>query len=361
MSLDKLFSKEIDRRDFLKKSGQAALAVSGGLTVDALLSSCATVGFESREDVVNIKWDANPAIPVPTDGCYAGWYADVCGVQFGIYGELFKKRVGAPEEERLISFYEKFYGQGPAVHSFADRAIRGDFFPKSICEGAYNKGVIPLIRYYFTSDFEGVAKGKYDGELRKFAQEATEFGKPFFFVPYPEVNIPASHKHVHAWGGDSGEWFEPAWAHMRKIFDEIGANENAVWGLHLIADVPKDRFKLDPTLIDWVGFTTYNLERELGWRSFRTALADGYWWARHNYQTKPIALWEFGSSKRRQGKWIKQAYQDIKKLPRIKLVVYCEYPVAGQKGDNIMISEKSRPIFKEIISDPYFIGSILKK
>jgi hypothetical protein len=44
MSLEKLLSEEIDRREFLETSGKAALAVGGGLTLDALLSSCATIG-----------------------------------------------------------------------------------------------------------------------------------------------------------------------------------------------------------------------------------------------------------------------------------------------------------------------------
>lgn len=359
MNLDKLLSKEIDRREFLKKTGQAALAISGGLTLDALLSSCATVGLESREEIAKIEWDANPAIPVP-DGCYTGWHRDLTSPGYGDFIQLFNTENVRLADEELIESYMKDYNQGPAVHSFSDRNIMGDFFPSKFCEGAYNKGVIPLIRFYFKPDFEKVAEGEYDGELEAFAQGAVEFGKPFFLTPYPETNIPADRRHIHAWAGDSGEWFEPAWARMHDIFEEVGANEYAVWGLHLIADLPKDRFRLNDSLIDWVGFTTYNLERELGWRSFRTALADGYSWARRNYQTKPIALWEFGTSNtKRQGKWIKQAYEDIKKLPRIKLAVYAEYPVF--EGDSTMISDKAKPAYKEAISDPYYIGSIIKK
>jgi hypothetical protein len=73
MFTDERLMKNLSRRDFLKKTGQAALAIGGGLTLEALLISCATAPiFESAEDVANIKWDANPAIPVPKYGCYIG-------------------------------------------------------------------------------------------------------------------------------------------------------------------------------------------------------------------------------------------------------------------------------------------------
>jgi hypothetical protein len=236
-----------------------------------LLSLCAIAPiFESAEDIATIKWDVNPAIPVPKYGCYTGWHMDICAPVLGLYKNMFGTTVGTPEEKKLIGYYEKDYSQGPAVHSFSDRLICDDFFPTQICEGAYNKGVIPLIRYYFTPDFEMVAKGMRDKILKGFAQGATEFGKPFFFIPYPEVNIMAHFKHVHPWAGSArsgGKWFQKAWERMHNIFEQEGANEYAVWGLHLIGlDVgqPFSWFAVDNDLIDWVGFTEYNLERQSG-------------------------------------------------------------------------------------------------
>jgi len=72
MSLDKQFFKEIDRRYFLKRSGQAALAVGGGLTLGTLLSGCAPALKETRQDVEQIDWDCNPILPIPDEGCYTG-------------------------------------------------------------------------------------------------------------------------------------------------------------------------------------------------------------------------------------------------------------------------------------------------
>lgn len=365
--IDYLKENPSSRRRFLKvTTGSVALALAG-LTYgfspkEAEAMGCAHGLIETREDVAKIKWDANPAIPIP-DGCYTGWHSDIFSITIGPLRHLFKK-IGAPEEEKLISSYEEDYGRGPAVHSFSDRNVGEDFFPTQICEGAYNKGVIPLIRYYFVSNFEKVAKGNYDKMLRKFAQGAKEFGKPFFFVPYPEVNIDSRFKHVHPWAGSGGKGFKEAWARMHNIFEKIGANEYAVWGLHLIgidAGQSFSKFALDKNLFDWIGFTEYNLERQSGGldRSLRELLGlqNDYWLAQTKYPEKPIAFWEFGTSDTStQGRWIKNSYKTIKKLPRIKLVVYAEYPIFSPY-DSTVISDKANPIYREVISDPHFIGS----
>jgi len=365
----------LTRRDFLKKTGQAALAISGGLTLEALLDGCAGAPiFESAKDVANIKWDANPAIPVPKEGCYAGWHRDLTTLGEGDFIQLFNTERVRLFEEDLIDSYIKDYGQGPAVHSFSDRNITGGFFPSKFCEGAYNKGVIPLIRFYYKQDFKNVAKGAYDKTLVKFAQGAKAFGKPFFFVPYPEVNITDTYEAPHPWAGSGrsgGKWFQSAWERMHTIFEREGANDYAVWGLHLIGiDVgqPFSWFAVDKDLVDWVGFTEYNLEGQSGGLNrslsqlFR--LQNDYWWARQNYPQKPIAFWEFGSSDTsNQGKWIENAYKTIKEnLPRVKLVVYAEYPTFGSgllggSYESTVITNRAKPSYKEAISNAYFIGS----
>lgn len=373
--IDYLRENPHSRRTFLKVTAESATITLAGLVYgfspkEADAMGCAYGLIETPEAVANIKWDANPAIPVPKNGCYAGWHKDLESLGEGDFIQLFNTERVRLFEEDLIDYYIKDYGQGPAVHSFSDRNITGDFFPSKFCEGAYNKGVIPLIRYYFFPDFENVAKGKYDEMLKEFAQGAKEFGKPFFFVPYPEVNIDSRFKHVHPWAGSGGKGFKEAWARMHNIFEEIGANKYAVWGLHLIgidAGQSFSKFALDKNLFDWIGFTEYNLERQSGGldRSLRELLGlqDDYWWAQTKYPEKPIAFWEFGTSDTStQGRWIKDAYKTIKKLPRIKLVVYAEYPtfgsgVVGGPSESTVLTDRAKPDYKKAISDPYFIGS----
>ena len=221
------------RRQFIKITDLATAGIVLG-------QGCATIGFESKEDIANIKWDANLAIPVPKEGCYAGWHRDIptdlkyiSPIAFpNMYPKLNKSAMD--DEKTLISSYKADYRKGPAAHSFSDRQIGGAWFPDGICDVAHKQGVIPLIRYYFFDDFKRVAKGHYDKYLIRFAQSAKEWGKLFFFVPYPEVNIDHRYKHVHPWAGSGGKGFKEAWARMHNIFDNEGANEYAIWGLHLI-------------------------------------------------------------------------------------------------------------------------------
>ena len=345
----------LTRREFIKVTGLATAGIVLG-------QGCATVGFESKEDIANIKWDANPAIPVPKDGCYAGWHYDIV---YPTYDASVLEKQGSSAEESVLDYYIRTFGVAPAVHSFSDRIIKGSYFPEGVCEVADSKGVIPLIRYYFKPDFENVAKGNYDKMLRKFAQGAKEFGKPFFFVPYPEVNISGAWKHVHPWAGGNGREFKKAWKHMHNILDGEGANDYAIWGLHLLGQGDKqsfNKFKIEDKYIDWMGFTTYNLESfHPGYCDpFSSIIQEGYWWAKHNYPTKPIALWELGTSDTSgQGRWIKNAYKDIKKLPRIKLVVYAEYDFGppAERTDCTKISDRATQAYKKAISDPYFIGA----
>ena len=357
MSENFIDNKLLSRRDFLKKSGKVALAVSGGLTLDALLSNCATVSItESREDVANIKWDANPAIHVPKDGCYAGWHGDIVPPRLGAYRNKIWNNLTPKSEEDKIGRYERDYNQTPATHSFSERHVGKDgIFPSAVCEGAHNKGVIPLIRFYFFQNFNKVAKGGYDEQLVRFAQGVEKFGKPFFFTPYPEANIGGAYKHVHPWAGGNGREFRKAWKHMHNIFDGEGANQYAVWGLHLLGFGDRqsfNKFNIEDEFIDWVGFTIYNFHSE----SFGSLINEGYWWGKRNYPEKPMALWELGTSDTSgQGRWIKNAYNTIKKLPRIKLAVYAEYQFWDTR-DSTFISQDSAPIYQKVISDPYFIN-----
>jgi hypothetical protein len=348
----------INRRKFLK----FGLFGVAGLSIPSFLNSCATPLIEAKEDVANIKWDSNPAISVPNDGCYIGWHNNLAPVFLGANPMQYVKHVGQEDVNKSLGRFKEYYGKKPAVMSFFDRHVTGEWFPYKVCEALDNNGVIPLIRYYFTSSFKRVANGEYDGELVKFAENARKFGKPFLFIPYPEANIKHRYiRNVHPWAGKSGKDFRKAWKHMHHVLEEEGLNEYAVWGLHLIAwkdSYPLDRHALEDDLFDWMGFTVYNHVRKVGSsHSFGSLFNYGYSWARSNYPNKPIALWEFAtSSTSNQGRWIKKAYQRIKKMPRIKLVVYAEYE-GGSTLDSVMISFKSRSSFREAISDPYFIDA----
>jgi len=157
---------------------------------------------------------------------------------------------------------------------------------------------------------------------------------------------------------------------MHHIFKEEGANEFAVWGLHLIgmgAGQSFSRFAVDPDLLDWVGFTIFNLEKESGqYRTFETLMDPAYSFAQKYYSKKPIGIWELGSSETgRQHEWMVDAYQKIKKMYRIKLAMWAEYAFGDDLlrpdlRDSTYFSEAGRVGYRQILQDPYFISGPLE-
>jgi hypothetical protein len=353
---------DVIRRKLLKNIGKVGISLGVGMSSLESLVGCVSKQskiFETVEDVQKIKWDSNPAIPVPENGCYVGWYKE-------IQNKLIRDGWSEAEQSMLDSHNEDF-GKMPAVHCISDRKTN-HIFPLEFYDKMNENGVFPLLRYHpYCPDFKMILDGKLDRELIILAQGAKEFGKPFFFVPFPEANIPSSHSHIHAWGKSSPKYFEKAWKYMRHIFEEEGANENTVWGLHLLAVKDHLSFNwhdLDDSLFDWMGFTTYNISREVGaYNSFNNMFNNAYHWAKNKHPDKPMALFELGTSDTsRQSNWLKDAYKNIKKKSRIKLALYAEYYFGNPTNfhDRTYFTKRGKATYKEIISDPYFIGSRFK-
>jgi len=151
---------------------------------------------------------------------------------------------------------------------------------------------------------------------------------------------------------------------MHNIMEGEGANENAVWMLHLLpyrSHQNVNKFMIDPELMDWIGFTVYTLTK---WGQKDRGLAEQvrgpYNWAKRNYPTKPESLLEIGRSNTwGQGSFIKGAYKSIERMDRFKLAVYYEHRFTkkGREFDNTHISKKYEPVYAEAISSPHFIGS----
>jgi hypothetical protein len=346
----------VSRRDFLKKTGQAALAVGGGLTLDALLTSCAHVPKETREDIINQEWTSNPIIPIPKKGCYIGGYRS------GHFG--FDNR------EKLKSYGEDI-GKMPAFWelSLYKFGAENAHFPDWECEKLVNMGVIPEFKYGITPfpSFKEIAQGGKDDIITEFARKAKEYGKPYVFIPFKEMNI---FNKDHA--GEPPKWFIQTWRHMHKIFGDVGANTNTVWAINYLPYIypsyaahPESYYPGDD-VVDWIGFTTVN-RVQMGERftHLKHIIRADYNWTRRKHPTKPLALFEMVQSVNpRQHKWIRQAYKDVKEqFPAIKMVQWWEtLPMQQYEwADDQSFSRNPESIkaMREVLSDPYFIGGPL--
>ena len=350
--------QSLRRRELLKSFiGTAAWA---GLS--PLLNGCITTR-ETREEIENVNWDANPAIPIPIHGCYVGWHSDLVGsyLPFGRdYVIQHYKKYDAPYLKNFIGHHERKGGCIPAVFSFTTIHIGVDWFPNKICEFIQSEGVIPLIRFHYPDDHLSFAKRKFDDELKRFASEVVDFQQPIFFVPWPVVNYRRQPKgYLYRSGTVDPEAIIAAWERMHRIFKHEGANEHAVWGLHLLLDHKGksiQRFKIDPSLFDWIGFSVYRMWNWVQRYSISYEIKIASEWARTNYPDKPVALFELGITDNNEQKiHIKSAYNTIKKLPRIKMVMYCQFWAAGFGCCSTLIGNKSIATYRNVLSDPYFI------
>ena len=134
--IDKFFSKNLRRRDFLK----IAFAGSAALSLESLIG-CAPTLKETREDVVKINWDCNPILPIPAKGCYTG--------------TNYQAHPG-----HVARFFQRYYGILPTFHAIGHGRFgaANHRFPEDDCKAAIEKGVIPVIRYVVVPDRETYRK-----------------------------------------------------------------------------------------------------------------------------------------------------------------------------------------------------------
>jgi hypothetical protein len=387
---------KVSRRKFLAKSVRyltlgASLTTPSLIAIDQILhntaarkhliefvttamslspTGCSTLQISNeKQGEVDAKLESHLAIPTPKSGCFVGFHSDI--VQPFLYGPLYEqlwKEMGVEKEKKSLLNKKDRFGYVPAVHSFSDRHVGVDgFFPKNVIVGAHEMGVIPLIRFYPRAKYQDIAKGTIDDIVKEFAGSFRATGIACFFVPFAEANIDERFKHVHHWAGDSGSWFAEAYSRIHEIMRKEGANDKAVYGLHLIGlTVGSDfySFKVPPDIVDWVGLTVYNLENQSFLnQSFSTLLhqQNAYFKIVDMYPTKPIALWEFGTSEgANQAGWIRNAYKKIREIPRIKLVVYAEYYFYKPNADSTFIfNTNAQDAMKDAISDAYFIKNLI--
>lgn len=348
----------ISRRDVLKSFiGSIACA-----NLYPLLNGCATLNY-TKENVDNIAWNSNTVIPIPANGCYVGWHTDFLQDYLDMDRKQIVKRLQAFDSEsvnKYLGYHEEKGGCTPAVFSFFNMHVGADWFPMQICAACHSMGIVPLIRFYYPQDHSEIVTGKFDDQLKKFADNIAEFRKPIFFVPWPVINYYKLPKgYFSRTGKIDAEAAHEAWIRMYRIFDAAGANNFTVWGLNIVLDGSNsfiDKFKLEPNYFDWMGFTVYDTTRwvQNGWISRDLKLASD--WAKSHYPDKPVAIFELAiTDTQSQGEKIKTAYNTIKDLPRIKMVMYCQFFSAGFGGSCTLITNDAKASYKEAISDPYFI------
>jgi hypothetical protein len=241
----------------------------------------------------------------------------------------------APWDMGAVSRFESMAGKGVSLVNFFSpfancEGSRCSFykFPTGPMEDIRRHGSIPVFSWSSQSipssldepDFQlsDVISGDYDAYIREFAEDARDWGHPFFLRFDWEMNgnwFPWS-EGVN--GNQSGE-FVAAWRHVHDIFTEVGADEVTwVWCPNvdpanklgdLTADYPGDEY------VDWTGLDGYNWgPRKGGWVSFSHLYSSTYQTISGSIAPgKPLLIGEMGSTENGGSKaaWISEALTEI--------------------------------------------------
>jgi len=246
--------------------------------------------------------------------------------------------------ESIISLEQQLTTELPIISLYtAWGSKRTQVFPVLRAQAISDLGSIPLVTWEpWLDDFDAqffsqmheesnknknglkaIAEGRFDEYIDKWANDAKNFGAPFFLRLGHEMNDP----YRYPWGPQNNkpEDFIAAWKHVRDRFHKVGA-ENAVWIWSPHPGYSFEEFYPGDEYVDWIGTTTLNYGTVANWSqwwSFDETFAKFY--AGMARYKKPMMLTEFGSLSvgGDRADWFTKAFESLKvKFPEVKALVF---------------------------------------
>jgi hypothetical protein len=205
MSDNRFVRQDLTRRDFLKRSGRAALGVSGALSLPGLLSGCATIAHKEEEPVIYPPLRDQKVQP-PEYGCYIGFHSWAINNHIRGTFEWLGERTGkAPKI--IIPPYPHMMSNTSKWQRWGDLGTMPlDIIP--------HHRATPFLYRDITSDlvgirFENLAGDKVFGrKIEQYAQNLVKLGKPLFFTTMQEMNLPK-------------QWTMGPWGQQPKAFKDV--------------------------------------------------------------------------------------------------------------------------------------------
>jgi beta-mannanase len=212
-----------------------------------------------------------------------------------------------------------------------------------------------------------VISGAHDAYIREFAEEARDWGHPFFLRFNWEMN-----GNWFAWmegvnGNQPGEYVA-AWRHVHDIFTSVGAT-NATWVWCPNVDPGgklRDLASLYPgdEYVDWTGLDGYNWGTNpsgpKGWMSFDELYASTYEYITETIApSKPMAIGEIGATEHGGSKsaWIEDALTSVSTYyPMVRAMLWFEKYDDGMDWP-IETSSGATAAFAAGIQNPAFQGN----
>jgi hypothetical protein len=288
----------------------------------------------------------------------------------------------APWDMNAAAKFEQMAGKRMStIHfssPFADCSSSCNYyeFPTEPMEDIRGRGAIPFFSWGSQAtpaslnqpnfQLSDVISGAHDAYIRRFAEEARDWGHPFFLRFNWEMN-----GNWFAWmegvnGNQPGEAVA-AWRHVHDIFTEVGAtNATWVWCPNVDPDNQlKDLAPLYPgdAYVDWTGLDGYNWgthpARDDEWRSFDDLYRSTYEYITETIApAKPLAIAEIGSTEHggSKGAWIEDALSSIAtEYPQVQATLWFEkfddgmdWPIeTSSAATSAFASGIQNPVFRE--------------
>lgn len=241
--------------------------------------------------------------------------------------------LGDRPRRKDIENFRKNYGKKPyLVMVFIDWS---NFIKDSVYQDIFTSGSVPFITWEPWNaetkegvDFNKILDGDYDRYIIQFAESINKFNRPVFLRFAHEAN-----GNWYPWSGEkitAGTYLK-TYRYIKKIFDNIGDGQiKWVFSINW-EDLPsrEGNFFMNyypgPAYVDYFGIDGYNWgdgKEWSRWMEFREIFEKPYK-AITSQTSKPILISEFSSAQSGGDKaeWIKNAFQAIKKMKKVKAFV----------------------------------------
>jgi hypothetical protein len=274
----------------------------------------------------------------------------------------------AGKQVSLVNFFAPFANCASTPCSFYP-------FPTGPMERIRDYGAIPVFSWSSQSipsnrvepnfQLADVIAGTYDSYIREFAEDARDWGQPFFLRFNWEMNGTWFPWSEGVNGNQPGE-FVAAWRHVHDVFSAVGAdNVTWVWCPNVDPDgIFHDLGSLYPgaDYVDWTGLDGYNWglnpAKPDRWRSFNELFSTTYSRVADVVApSKPMLIGEIGSTEQGGSKanWIEEALTTIPtSYPKIRGLLWFDTYDDGMDWP-IETSTSSAGAFAQAIQSPAYV------
>jgi hypothetical protein len=259
-----------------------------------------------------------------------------------------------PWDMSAVSQFEGLVGKGLSLVAlgspFADctsSPCKFFDFPTAAMENVHSYGAIPFFNWASQAtssdpagatvmpDFQlaDVIAGTYDTYIREFAEDARNWGHPFFLRYDWEMN-----GDWFPWGetinGNNPGEYVAAWRHVHDIFTAVGAT-NATWAWCPYAEVDRSFAALAPLYpgdeyVDWTCMDGFNWgsnpTNPHSWKGFKEIFGPTYRkLVKRIAPSKPIVLAEMASTGKGRAKagWIRNMFEELRtNFRRVRALIW---------------------------------------